>query len=216
MSVKEHRWDTIRVRNLEVDCIVGVYPEEREQLQPLIIDIEVDLDTREAAHDETIRHTVDYARLTREISFVLENARFQLLETAAEALARTVLSAFEATQAVRVTLEKPSALPGPTRPSLSIRRHRDTRTLLNLPFGNLDMPWAGRSTSIHRVRLRPGGGVELNAAADFMAVLAEQAGRTGEPTSARRLVNQTEETLGYLVLSRPPLRADAFVAIEEL
>ena len=47
--------DRIRVEGLEVECVVGVYPEEREVAQRLWIDLELGLSLEAAAASERVR-----------------------------------------------------------------------------------------------------------------------------------------------------------------
>ena len=117
--------DTIALHGLRVDCIVGVYPGERDVPQPLVVDVELRLDTRAAARTEQLSATLDYARLAGELRFLLESARFRLLETAAEALCAYVLAPptddrpHPRVHEVTLTLTKPSALDGGARASLT-------------------------------------------------------------------------------------------------
>jgi dihydroneopterin aldolase len=83
--------DVLEVTGIEVRCIVGVYPHERDQPQPLIVDLALHLDTSVAGEREQMSATVDYGRLAGEVRFLLESCRFRLLETAAEAIARYAL-----------------------------------------------------------------------------------------------------------------------------
>ena len=53
--------DRIFIRGLEFDTIVGVLPEERVTPQPLRVDLELDVDTRQAARSKDLADTVDYA-----------------------------------------------------------------------------------------------------------------------------------------------------------
>lgn len=120
--------DVITLRDLDVLCVVGLYPREKNTPQPLVLQLKLYLDTRRAVRENSLRHTVDYAALAGEIRFVLQHARYRLLETAADALASYLLapSAPEATrasiQAVDLTIEKPHALPGRTVASVRVRR----------------------------------------------------------------------------------------------
>ena len=64
--------DIIRVDGLVISCIVGVYPNERTRPQPLEVDLEMHLDTRAASDSERLGGTVDYARVTGMVRFMLE------------------------------------------------------------------------------------------------------------------------------------------------
>lgn len=159
--------DVIELRGLVVDCIVGVYPSERGTPQPLEVDLALFLDTREAAHGGGLRSTVDYARLTGELRFLLESARFRLLETAADALARYVLAPptddapHAVIEAVSLTLRKPRALTGGVLPSLTVFRQRDEVTLEveHKPFGRVDVVHVSPGCGIYRLRVKAGASI---------------------------------------------------------
>jgi dihydroneopterin aldolase len=123
-----HALDTIRLEALAVDCIIGILPAERQTPQPLVVDAALELDTRPAAIGGGLGATVDYSALAKELRFLLVEGRFQLLETAADALARWALAPatpdrpHAAVERVTVRLTKPKALHGAAIPSLEIRR----------------------------------------------------------------------------------------------
>lgn len=158
--------DVIQLEGLMVDCIVGVYPDERHAPQPLRVDLAMHLDTREAAH-AGLRASVDYARTAGDVRFLLESCRFLLLETAAEALCRYLLA--EPTEdaprarpfAVDLRLEKPRALAGGVMPSLTVRRRASELTyeVEDKPFGHVDVIHVTKGCGIYRLRVAPGGSI---------------------------------------------------------
>ena len=121
--------DEISLENLEVRCVVGIYPREKIEPQPLIVNLKLYLDTRQSVATNSLEHSIDYAELSDEVRFILQNSHFRLLETAAAALTHYLLAApapdrpRAQIQAVSVKLAKPKALPGSAVPSLSINRH---------------------------------------------------------------------------------------------
>lgn len=120
--------DVITLRDLDVLCVVGLYPREKITPQPLVLQLKLYLDTRRAVSENSLRHTVDYAALAGEIRFILQHARYRLLETAADALAAYLLTpaspdaARAPIKAIDLTIEKPHALPGRTVASVRVRR----------------------------------------------------------------------------------------------
>jgi FolB domain-containing protein len=149
---------------MKVECIVGVYPNERHTPQPLELDIALHLDTRRAALG-LLKFTVDYARLAGELRFLLESSRFKLLEGAADALCRYILapptedSARSQVQAVTLRLAKPQALTGGAVASLTVHRAADEYIFRveEKPFGRVDVLYEGEGVGIYRLRVRPGG-----------------------------------------------------------
>ena len=102
--------DRILVQGLEFETIIGILPDERETPQPLRIDLVLEVDSfREAAASERIDRTVDYAAVSRRVTELAREGRFQLVETLAETTCEALLSEFPIR---RVTLRalKPHAL----------------------------------------------------------------------------------------------------------
>ena len=52
---------TTGLQGLQVDCIVGIHPHERETRQSVILDIDLDYDFASAATADTIGDAVDYS-----------------------------------------------------------------------------------------------------------------------------------------------------------
>jgi dihydroneopterin aldolase len=173
--------DTIELTGLEVDCIVGLYPHERKRAQRVHVDLALELDTRRAT-TEGIDHTVDYARLAGEIRFLLEHARFHLLETAAEALAAYILAPAtkDAPHApvdrAKVRLAKPGVVEGAT-PTVTVERGRaDFEVEVETkPFGKVDVIYERAMCGIYRLRIAPGAAI---------------------PTHVHRRMNESELVLG--------------------
>lgn len=186
--------DVILIDQLSVDCIVGVYPDERHTLQPLHIDLALHLDTREAARG-SLNASIDYARLSGEIRFLLESCRFSLLESAADAIARYVLApptpdvARARPVAVDIRLQKPKALAGRGIPALQITRRADEMEygVEHKPFGEVDIIFELPDCGIYRLKVAPG---------------------TTLPTHIHRVMEERELILGdQLRLQNQPVRA---------
>jgi dihydroneopterin aldolase len=95
----------IFVRGLTLSVEVGVYEHEYGRRQPLIADIELEL---EPASCEHIADTVSYAAVVKARALA-ETGHFKLVETFAERLARDCLDDPKVLSA-RVRIEKPQAL----------------------------------------------------------------------------------------------------------
>ncbi|MEM9865255.1 MAG: dihydroneopterin aldolase [Myxococcota bacterium] len=161
--------DVVRVEGLKVDCVVGLYPHERNASQPLEVDLALHLDTSAAAREENVRQTIDYAATSAQLVFLLRSCRFRLLETAAETLARYLLApASEGEQraqptAVDITLRKPDALRAFATPSLSISRQgapalgKETKE-----WGTVDIIHETKDAGIYRLNIAPGKGIPLH------------------------------------------------------
>lgn len=162
--------DVLSIHGLETECVVGVYPRERGRPQPLSLDIDLTVDTEPAATSGKLSKAVDYDATAQALVFLLQTCRFGLLETAAHALARYLLSHPLPTErqarvhAVRIRLVKPQALPGSAVASLTIQRDsswavvpRESRA-----FGSVDVILDCPEASIVRLNLAPGAEVALH------------------------------------------------------
>lgn len=98
--------DIIRISNVRVDCVVGIYDFERNKTQPLIAQVELHVDVRNV---KTIADTVDYAKVRDDITRILTDGKFELIESAAEAIATHALVDKRVTR-VKVRIEKPEAI----------------------------------------------------------------------------------------------------------
>lgn len=101
--------DTIFINKLKVDTIIGIYDFEKDNRQPIILDIELQYDTSQACASDNIRYAVDYHKLSQDIYEFVRQSSFQLIETLAEAIAKKILD-FPMVNTVKLSLEKPNAL----------------------------------------------------------------------------------------------------------
>lgn len=102
--------DRVRIQDLHVDCIIGIFGSERQEPQSVVVDIVFDVDLRTAGRTGRICATVDYGQVAVEVAALLEFRRYQLLEAAVEELAAMLLGLHPAAVAVELTLRKPAAL----------------------------------------------------------------------------------------------------------
>ena len=103
-----HRVVTTKVfvRGLQLDAEVGVYPHERGRLQPLIVDVELDV---AAAGFERLGDTVNYETIATAARALAASGHIELVEVFAERLAESCFTDPRVTRA-RVRVEKPQAL----------------------------------------------------------------------------------------------------------
>jgi D-erythro-7,8-dihydroneopterin triphosphate epimerase len=71
---------TISVKNLRLKTIIGFNPEERVTRQDVVINYELQFDTKKAEESDRIEDTVDYKKINKEIIGVVEKSNYNLLE----------------------------------------------------------------------------------------------------------------------------------------
>ncbi len=101
--------DYIHIRDLELECIVGVLPEERHNPQPVRINLQLGCDLAAAGESDDLNHTVDYREVRERVIELVVNSSYGLIEKLAQKIAETVLEV-RGIESVRVILDKPRAL----------------------------------------------------------------------------------------------------------
>ena len=115
---------TTGLHNLRIDCIVGVYEHEREDTQPVFLDLEVDYDFAEAAGSDDIAHAVNYDQIVSMVTELVQARKFQLLEAMAEAIALMLMERIPVIECLRLEIRKPEAVPAAADSYVWVERER--------------------------------------------------------------------------------------------
>jgi dihydroneopterin aldolase len=101
--------DLIYIRNLRVDCVIGVFEWERRIRQTIAIDLDLAADIARAARTDRLEDTLDYKAISKRLIDYIGQSQFQLVETLAERIAEIVLHEF-AVRWLRLRVNKRGAL----------------------------------------------------------------------------------------------------------
>ena len=115
--------DRLLLRDLTVQAIIGVNPDERTERQPLVLNVELECDLGSACRSDRLEDTVNYKRLQDRIVQDVETSQCLLIERVAERVAALCLEEPLA-QSVTVTVDKPRALRFARSAAVTIRRSR--------------------------------------------------------------------------------------------
>lgn len=113
--------DTIFLRDLRVDTLIGVYEWEKRVPQTLQIDLDIAVPDMRAAQTDDIKDALNYADVVRDIQRALASRHFNLIETLAETIAQMLIHDFK-TPWVRVSIAKLNAIRGSKMVGISIER----------------------------------------------------------------------------------------------
>ncbi len=119
--------DTVYLQGLEVEAIIGIHGWERQLPRPLIFDLELGVDTREAASSDRVRDAVDYAAVAERVTAIARELQPGLLETLAETVARRLFEEFPVQQ-LRIRINKPGAVAKVKAVGVQIERRREDYT----------------------------------------------------------------------------------------
>lgn len=117
------RPDTIFLRGLEVECIIGFIEWERRIKQRLVIDLEMPIDCARAAATDEVGDTLDYSQVAARVTASIGSSSTMLVETLAHRIAMLILTEFRL-EWVRLSINKPGAVRGARDVGVSIERHR--------------------------------------------------------------------------------------------
>jgi len=115
--------DKIYIRDLSLQCIIGINEEERVKRQEVLINIMLETDLRAAAASDNIEDTTDYKSLKKELMALIEGSDFFLIERLAEAIAARCLDR-PRVRRVTVSVDKPGALRYARSVAVEITRER--------------------------------------------------------------------------------------------
>ena len=101
--------DRIKITDLQLRAIIGINPDERKNLQDVLINIVLYVDSRPAAKSDDISDSANYRSITKEIIKLVESSRFYLIEKLASEIATICLKS-QQVETVSVNVQKPTAL----------------------------------------------------------------------------------------------------------
>jgi dihydroneopterin aldolase len=115
--------DTIFLRGLAVECIIGFIDWERLVKQTVVIDLELPVDCRNASIRDEVEDTLDYKKVAKRVIAFVEASEFKLVETLAHRLALLILEEFDVPW-IRLSVNKPGAIRGSRDVGMSVERTR--------------------------------------------------------------------------------------------
>lgn len=101
--------DKILVRNLKIFAWHGVNPEEKENGQNFVFDIDAYVDISVPCVSDNVDDTVSYAKIIKETVRIFTLQKDDLLERAAQRVADGLFESFDKIQSLRILLKKPEA-----------------------------------------------------------------------------------------------------------
>ncbi len=100
---------TIRISDLKLRTIIGIFDWERTTKQTVIINVEMRCDVIKSAKTDRIEDTLDYKKLNKKIIKHVEESRYGLIEKMADQVLKIVLED-KKVKSTKVRIDKPGAL----------------------------------------------------------------------------------------------------------
>jgi dihydroneopterin aldolase len=116
--------DKIFIRGLTVETLIGIHAWEQRTPRPLIFDLELGTDIREAASSDNVRDAIDYQAVSEAVAKFTQDNPVGLLETLAERLSRQLFRQFPILS-LKLSINKPGAVAGVKAMGVEIDRRRE-------------------------------------------------------------------------------------------
>ena len=113
--------DTVFIRDLQIETVIGIYDWERKVRQIISLDIDMATDIQKAASSDNIDDTLSYKTVAKRIIAFVEESEFELVEALAEKICAIILEEFDVPW-LRLTLSKPGAVRGSKSVGVMIER----------------------------------------------------------------------------------------------
>lgn len=98
--------DSVFVEGIHLEAELGVLESEHGRTQPLLIDVELDVDLEAAGASDDLADTVNYAAVADVVVALVEEKHHELLEHLADRIARSVLRLDARIEKATITLRK--------------------------------------------------------------------------------------------------------------
>ncbi|MDE2079140.1 MAG: dihydroneopterin aldolase [Patescibacteria group bacterium] len=102
--------DILTLKDCHFNAVIGVFPDERETKQSLILDIELGIDNKKAARRDNLEDVLDYRAVHELAKDYIKCSEHFLIETLAEKLAALILKEFRSVKQVTLTVKKPKPM----------------------------------------------------------------------------------------------------------
>lgn len=101
--------DKISIKGLKLFAYHGVNPEEKENGQSFVLDIDYYVNIARACQSDCLDDTVSYAKVVKTVRRAFTEQKYDLIERASQVVADAILEDFDEIFAVDITLKKPEA-----------------------------------------------------------------------------------------------------------
>ena len=116
--------DVIFIRELRIETLIGFHKRERHVPQTLQVDLEIGIANRAVFTSDRVADCIDYEKVTNRIAELAAERHYNLVETFAERIARTLIEEFGAASA-KVSVAKLGILKSTGLVGVAIERQKN-------------------------------------------------------------------------------------------
>ena len=115
--------DSILVRDLRVEVLIGIHKRERYVPQSVSVDLDIGIPGASVFASDKVADTIDYEQVALKIKALAGSGHFKLVETFADRIAKLLIEDFKAPW-VKVSAAKIGILPNAKFVGVSIERRK--------------------------------------------------------------------------------------------
>jgi len=101
--------DKVFIEGLRIPAVIGIYAWERRAPQPVVVDLEMEVDLAAAVRSDDIQDTISYETVSQRLAAHFASREWNLLEVLAESSASLIHETF-GVRRLRLRLAKPEAI----------------------------------------------------------------------------------------------------------
>ncbi len=101
--------DKILINGLKLFAYHGVNPEEKENGQNFIFDIELSVNMNKVCYSDHVEDTVSYAKVVKTVRRIFTSQKYDLLEKCAQVVSDAIFEEYPDVLKIELTLKKPEA-----------------------------------------------------------------------------------------------------------
>ena len=115
---------TLKVKDLDVICVIGCGEAERSSTQKIALDLELEYDISEAALSDDINKAVNYVDIVRRLSEVCQERKFRLVERLGCECCQVIFDEWPKVQKIKLEVRKHRVVPMAASVGLVIEKVR--------------------------------------------------------------------------------------------
>lgn len=116
--------DAIVIEGLKVDTVIGCFNWERQIVQPLLLDLNIQVDLSRAAVSDELDDTLNYAQICEIAALTIQKAQPKLIEHAAQLVLNALFESFTHIASIVITIRKPAIIAQAHSVGIRLERQR--------------------------------------------------------------------------------------------
>lgn len=101
----------VKIKNLRIETVIGICEWEQYAEQPLIFNLDMELNQCDAIQTDHIDDALDYASVANDIETLVKDSRVKLLEALLGEIVAALMERYPQIERLTLSVDKPQAIP---------------------------------------------------------------------------------------------------------